>query len=39
MAAIKEAGQPGDYVELTEGRVSPETMDALGLVLGVAKPM
>jgi hypothetical protein len=39
LAAIREAAQPGDYVELTEGRLTPETAEALGLVAGVAKPM
>jgi hypothetical protein len=39
LAAIREAAQPGDYVELTEGRLSPETAEALGLIPGVAKPM
>jgi hypothetical protein len=38
-SAIREAAQPGDYVELTEGRLSAETTQALGLIPGVAKPM
>ena len=39
LAAIQEVVQPGDYVELTEGRLSPDTTQALGLIPGVAKPM
>jgi non-ribosomal peptide synthetase component F len=39
LAAIRQAAQPGDYVGLTEGRLSPETAVALGLIPGVAKPM
>ena len=39
LAAIREAAQPGDYVELSEGRLSPETAQALGLIPGLAKPM
>jgi hypothetical protein len=37
--AVRAAAQPGDYVELTEERLSPETTEALGLIPGVAKPM
>jgi hypothetical protein len=39
LASIQEAVQPGDYVELTEGRLSPETAKALGLIPGVARAM
>jgi hypothetical protein len=39
LAAIQEVVEPGDYVELTEGRLSRETTEALGLIPGVAKPM
>jgi hypothetical protein len=39
LAAIKAGSQSGDYVELTEGRLSSETAQALGLIPGVARPM
>jgi hypothetical protein len=39
LTAIQQAVQPGDYVELTEGTLSPDTTEALGLVPGVQKAM
>jgi hypothetical protein len=39
LVAIREAVRPGDYVEITDGRLSPDTAEALGLRPGVAKAM
>ena len=39
LAAIREAVSPADYVEMTDGRLSPETARALGLQPGIAKAM
>jgi hypothetical protein len=39
LAAIREAVQPGDYVEMTDGKLSPETARALDLKPGQAKAM
>jgi hypothetical protein len=39
MAAIQAAVQPDDYVEMTDGKLSPETAVALGLEPGIARPM
>ena len=38
-AAVRDAVRPDDYVELTDGMLSPETAQALGLRRGVAKAM
>jgi hypothetical protein len=39
LAAIREAVKPGDYVEMTDGKLSAETTRALALVPGRARPM
>jgi hypothetical protein len=39
LAAIEAAVQPADYVEMTDGKLSPETVTALHLQPGQAKAM
>jgi hypothetical protein len=39
LAAIEAAVQPADYVEMTDGKLSPETVRALDLQPGQAKAM
>jgi hypothetical protein len=39
LAAIQAAVQPADYVEMTDGKLSPETARALDLQSGQAKAM
>jgi hypothetical protein len=39
LTAIQAAVQPADYVEMTDGSLSPETARALGLQPGRAKAM
>jgi hypothetical protein len=39
VASVRDAVQPGDYVELTERMLSTGTVQALGLRPGLAKPM
>jgi hypothetical protein len=39
LAAIREAVQPGGYVEMTDGKLSSETARALEMQPGQAKAM
>jgi hypothetical protein len=39
LAAVEAAVQPADYVEMTDGKLSPETVKALDLQPGQAKAM
>jgi hypothetical protein len=39
LAAIREAVQPGDYVKMTDGKLSSETARALEMQPGQAKAM
>jgi hypothetical protein len=39
LAAIRKAVKPGDCVEMTDGKLSAETAQALALVPGRARPM
>jgi hypothetical protein len=39
LAAIREAAQPGDYVEMNQGKLSPETARALDLQPGQPRVM
>jgi hypothetical protein len=38
LAAVEAVVQPADYVEMRDGELSPETVRALGLQPGQAKP-